>query len=573
MIKELFSYIGKIGRKNLTAAVISNMLASLCTAGILLTVLRMLTHITDIGREGLSVYWAALIGILFLKFLCNIIYSKTSHYAGFDIEINLKEKIIRKLKTFSLGFYSDERVGDVSTIVQSDVEKLQVAVSHFGSKAAGDIITAAVIGVALFILDWRIGLIMISLLPVAILTQIKGTGKSLRLRKINAENLADMVSRFVEYTKGIPLLKAFPENRFFHANLTESAGRFEQSSRTDAKVGSGLMSKFQLPFELCFGLVALCGGLLVLKGTISVDVYVCFIVFSQEFYKPFGEVTEYQMNYTHIKDSYGRISKLLNAASIERPAAPQKPVSYDIRFEQVGFRYEDDSFALTDVDIKMEQGTLTALVGHSGSGKTTITNLLLRFWDIESGAIRIGGVDIRDMDYDELLSHVGIVMQNVILFSGTIYENIKLGNRHATRGQVEEAAKKAMLHDEIMNLPKGYDTLLGENGAGLSGGQRQRLSIARVLLRDTPIVLLDEITSNIDATNEVMIQKAVSNLAKDRTVLVIAHHLKTIRSADQIIVFDAGRIAEKGTHDELLSKRGIYHTLWSAQERTKEWEL
>jgi ATP-binding cassette subfamily B protein len=203
-------------------------------------------------------------------------------------------------------------------------------------------------------------------------------------------------------------------------------------------------------------------------------------------------------------------------------------------------------------------------VGHSGSGKTTITNLLLRFWDIQTGSIKIGGVNIKDMHYDNLLSMISMVMQNVILFSGTIYENIKMSSHTASREQVIQAAQKAMIHDFITGLPDRYDTMLGENGVGLSGGQKQRLSIARTFLRQSPIILLDEATSHVDPLNEIPIQQAISNLVVNRTVLVIAHHLKTIKTADQIIVFNEGNIVETGNHTTLLQREGVYHNLWFA---------
>ena len=207
--------------------------------------------------------------------------------------------------------------------------------------------------------------------------------------------------------------------------------------------------------------------------------------------------------------------------------------------------------------------TLTALVGESGSGKTTVTNLLLRFWDVDCGKIRIGNVDVRDMRYDDLLGCVSIVMQDVRLFADTIEGNIRIGKAGATRTEIIEAAKKARIHDFILTLPEGYQTVVGENGVGLSGGQKQRISIARAFLKDTPILLLDEMTSNVDPVNEALIQEAVSELARDRTVLVIAHHLSTIRSADQILVFKKGTIVQAGKHEDLLSDpEGTYRKLW-----------
>lgn len=572
MIRELFSHINKKGKHMLAIATIANTINSLLFAGIMLTVFQMLTAITEKDKD-LTGYWWLMIGMLAVKFVANIISNGTTHFAGFEMEVNLKEKIIRRLKQFSLGFYTKERLGEISTIVQNDVDSLESAVSHIGSRAVSDVITALVIGLALFILDWKMGLVMISLLPLAIWIQAASIKKTLILKEKNKRNLADMVSRFVEYTKGIPLLKAFSENKFFQNRLKESAQHFRESSNAEAKAAAGDSARYFIPFELCFGLLALIGGILTWNKILDVDNYIYFIVFSQEFYRPFASLESYRMSYTGIRDSYGRLAKLLDAPIMEKPLTPKSAKGYNIRFDHVGFCYERNGFELKDADFTLEQGSLTALVGPSGSGKTTVTNLLLRFWDCQSGKIEIGGVDIREMDYDALLAKVSIVMQNVILFADTIYENIKMGNSKATKEQVIEAAKKAMIHDFIMSLPDKYDTMLGENGVGLSGGQKQRISIARAFLKDSPIVLLDEATSNVDSMNEVYIQKAISNLSVGRTVLVIAHHLQTIQSADRILVFQEGQIIETGRHSELIDKGGLYYELWTAQQQAKTWRI
>ena len=272
------------------------------------------------------------------------------------------------------------------------------------------------------------------------------------------------------------------------------------------------------------------------------------------------------MNYLTVTDSYRRIKKITEAETVPEPEKPIHPTEYAISFEDVSFSYEEGGFTMQNISFHTPARTLTALVGGSGSGKTTITNLLLRFWDVTDGAIRIGGVDVRDMSYDELLGSVSIVMQNVQLFADTIEGNIRLGKAAATQEEIITAAKKARIHDFIMSLPDGYQTMIGENGVGLSGGQKQRLSIARAFLKDAPILLLDEITSNVDPVNEALIQEAISELAKDRTVLVIAHHLSTIRSADQILVFQDGQIVQSGQHETLLSDSdGYYHKLWNAR--------
>ena len=271
------------------------------------------------------------------------------------------------------------------------------------------------------------------------------------------------------------------------------------------------------------------------------------------------------MYYVSAVDSYQRLGRILYADIIPDKVDGIVPENNDIAFKNIDFSYEQDEFKMENLSFEIEEKTMTALVGESGSGKTTITNLLLRFYDVQKGKISLGGIDIRDIPYDELLDRISIVMQNVELFDNTIEENIRVGKKGATKEEIVEAAKKARIHKFIMSLPKGYETDIGENGGILSGGQRQRLSIARAFLKDAPILILDEMTSNVDPVNESLIQDAITELAKNRTVLVIAHHLKTIRRADQILVFQKGNLLEKGKHEELLEREGFYAKLWKAQ--------
>ena len=274
---------------------------------------------------------------------------------------------------------------------------------------------------------------------------------------------------------------------------------------------------------------------------------------------------QHYMYYVSAVDSYERLSRILYADIIPDEADGIIPKQNNIAFENIKFSYEEDEFKMENLSFDIAEKRVTALVGESGSGKTTITNLLLRFYDVHKGKITLGGTDIRDIPYDELLDRISIVMQNVQLFDNTIEENIRVGKKGATKEEIIEAAKKARIHDFIMSLPKAYETDIGENGGLLSGGQRQRISIARAFLKDAPILILDEMTSNVDPVNESLIQDAITELAKNRTVLVVAHHLKTIQKADQILVFKKGNLLEKGKHGELLEKDGYYTKLWKAQ--------
>ncbi len=575
MIGDLLKNIGTKGKALVGAAILSTALSSLAALGITLVILKMVEQIT-VGQAGpLAGYWWALAGITVLRMVFNSLGSIVRHFAGFEIVARVKEKIILRLKQFSLGFYTRERMGEISTVIHNDADHLGGIVGHLGTQMISDFLVALLIGTGLFIIDWRMGLAMVSLLPVALLVLVLGIRSNVRLKKANQENLADMVSLFIEYTRGIPLLKAFSESQTFKKRLEVSASRFGESSKKEAKSLANYLGRYFFFFELCFAVLVTLGAYLIFGGALSVFDYLLFIIFSREFYRPFVALENHWLNYLRIKDSYQRVAGILKAPVLEKPATPRTAGHFAIAFDHVGFSYEEGAgeFELKEAGFTLEQGTLTALVGPSGSGKTTITNLLLRFWEPQRGRITVGGADIRQMDYDELLSHISIVMQQVILFADTIYENIRMGNRKATREQVIAAAKKAMIHDFIQGLPQGYDTPVGENGVGLSGGQKQRIAIARAFLKDSPIIILDEFTSSVDALNEVKIQKALSNLAADRTVLVAAHHLKTIRSADQILVFNQGEIVERGRHEQLLEKGGLYKELWDAQERAKTWKI
>jgi ATP-binding cassette subfamily B protein len=264
------------------------------------------------------------------------------------------------------------------------------------------------------------------------------------------------------------------------------------------------------------------------------------------------------------------VEQILETPPLPEPRQPTVPSDHRVEFEGVSFSYDDAGEALSDIDVVCETGTLTALVGPSGSGKTTFTRLIPRFFDVETGAIRVGGVDVRDIGSQVLLSRISMVFQDVVLLRDTVRENIRLGRPEAPDGEVEAAARAARIHDVIVALPQGYDTVLGEGGGFLSGGERQRLTIARAILQDAPIVILDEATAFADPENEVQVQDALAELTRGKTVFVIAHRLHTITHADQILVLDRGRIVERGTHDTLLGEGGLYSELWAAQERVLE---
>ena len=565
MIKEIWNTLTPSGKRSLSLSVTGFTLYALSGIAMMYIVLKSLEAIMS-GSSVLLWYWIALAACLLIKGGSNILADVKKHHAGFDIVFQIRKNIIYRLKAFSLGFYTNERLGEISTIIHKDVDKMEKVVGHVWTRMLADFIVSAILLTALVVYDPKMALLMISALPVAALFLTLGLKRGERLEEKAGNDLADMVSVFVEYVKGIPLLKAFSESRRFEKKVEQTARDFGQSSKAVSRNRAAVLAVYGLIIDVSFWIMLTAGLLLLLMGKLPVYGFLLFAIISREFYKPFLALESHWVNYLTVTDSYRRIKKITEAETVPEPERPIHPTEYAISFEDVSFSYEEGGFTMQNISFHTPAQTLTALVGGSGSGKTTITNLLLRFWDVTDGAIRIGGVDVRDMSYDELLGSVSIVMQNVQLFADTIEGNIRLGKAAATQEEIITAAKKARIHDFIMSLPDGYQTMIGENGVGLSGGQKQRLSIARAFLKDAPILLLDEITSNVDPVNEALIQEAISELAKDRTVLVIAHHLSTIRSADQILVFQDGRIVQSGQHETLLSDSdGYYHKLWNAR--------
>lgn len=565
MIKEIWNTLTLGGKRALSLSVTGFTLYALSGIAMMYIVLKSLEAVMS-GSSVLLWYWIALAACLLIKGCSNILADVKKHHAGFDIVFQIRKNIIYRLKAFSLGFYTNERLGEISTIIHKDVDKMEMVVGHVWTRMLADFIVSAILLTALVVYDPKMALLMISALPVAVLFLTLGLKRGERLEEKAGNDLADMVSVFVEYVKGIPLLKAFSESRRFEEKVEQTARDFGQSSKAVSRNRAAVLAVYGLIIDVSFWIMLTAGLLLLLTGKLPVYGFLLFAIISREFYKPFLALESHWVNYLTVTDSYRRIKKITEAETVPEPERPIHPTEYAISFEDVSFSYEEGGFTMQNISFHTPAQTLTALVGGSGSGKTTITNLLLRFWDVTDGAIRIGGVDVRDMSYDELLGSVSIVMQNVQLFADTIEGNIRLGKAAATQEEIITAAKKARIHDFIMSLPDGYQTMIGENGVGLSGGQKQRLSIARAFLKDAPILLLDEITSNVDPVNEALIQEAISELAKDRTVLVIAHHLSTIRSADQILVFQDGRIVQSGQHETLLSDSdGYYHKLWNAR--------
>ena len=566
MFREMLKLLTKTGKRDLIISSVFFALYGLSSIAMIVIVFSILFQIFD-GTSLASLYkYFIAIGLLVVfKGICNMVADMKKHSAGFDIVQQIRERMIIKLKKFSLGFYTNERLGEINTILHKDVDNMSLVVGHMWSRMFGDFLIAAVVFIGLASIDIKLALIMVVSVPIALIFLYLTIKQSEKIENQNNLSLLDMVSLFVEYVRGIPVLKSFSNNKSLDNELMNKTKKFGETSKVASRFKAKQLSIFGFLLDIGYLVLLIAGAILVIKGSLDVLHFIIFAVISKEFYKPFASMEQHYMYYVSAIDSYERLSRILYADVIPDKVNGIVPKDNDIAFENIDFSYEKDEFKMEKLSFSIAEKTMTALVGESGSGKTTITNLLLRFYDVHKGKITLGGIDIRDIPYDELLDRISIVMQNVQLFDNTIEENIRVGRKGATKEEIIKAAKKARIHDFIMSLPKGYETDIGENGGILSGGQRQRISIARAFLKDAPILILDEMTSNVDPVNESLIQDAITELAKNRTVLVVAHHLKTIKKADQILVFQKGNLLEKGKHGELLDKNGYYTKLWKAQ--------
>ncbi|KXB66067.1 ABC transporter, ATP-binding protein [Aedoeadaptatus coxii] len=566
MFREMLKLLTKTGKRDLIISSVFFALFGLSSIAMIVIVFSILFQIFD-GTSLASLYkYFIAIGLLVVfKGICNMVADMKKHSAGFDIVQQIRERMIIKLKKFSLGFYTNERLGEINTILHKDIDNMSLVVGHMWSRMFGDFLIGAVVFIGLASIDLKLAILMAVSVPIALIFLYLTIKQSEKIENQNNSALLDMVSLFVEYVRGIPVLKSFSNNKSLDNELMNKTKKFGETSKSASRFKAKQLSIFGFLLDIGYLVLLIAGTIFVVKGNLDVLHFIIFAVISKEFYKPFASMEQHYMYYVSAVDSYERLSRILYADVIPDKVNGIVPKDNDIAFENIDFSYEKDEFKMENLNFSIAEKTMTALVGESGSGKTTITNLLLRFYDVQQGKVTLGGTDIRDIPYDELLDRISIVMQDVQLFDNTIEENIRVGKKGATKEEIIEAAKKARIHDFIMSLPKGYETDIGENGGILSGGQRQRISIARAFLKDAPILILDEMTSNVDPVNESLIQDAITELAKNRTVLVVAHHLKTIQKADQILVFQKGNLLEKGKHGELLEKDGYYTKLWKAQ--------
>ncbi|MDD6795603.1 MAG: ABC transporter ATP-binding protein [Clostridiaceae bacterium] len=517
----------------------------------------------------------SLIGIIlsiFFRFLFSYWKAKLQESIGYEVAASERIEIGDILKRVSLGYFSKSSVGDITTAITSDLSILELQ----GMKLVDTILNgyinfAAIVLMLLFVSPQAALIAVIGALCSALFLKLilKHSDSNAEIKHKTSKELTDAA---FEYIRGLAIVKSFGQQGV-------SINEWINTCKEHKKINFDIVKGFS-PFN-CLHLLSLkiasvgliiVGGMLTINKSIELPFFLMIAMFAFMIFNCIEGVNDSIHMLGIVKNSMDKLENIKNTHYVDKAGRDINISNYDIEFENVSFGYEDKE-VLHNVSFKMPQNTSTAIVGPSGSGKSTICSLVTRFYDANKGTIKIGGRDINEFTYDSLLSNFSMVFQNVYLFHDTIKNNIKFGKPKATDAEIIEAAKKACCHDFIMDLPEGYDTMVGEGGDSLSGGQKQRISIARAMLKDAPIIILDEATASIDPENEHLIQQAISELVSGKTIITIAHRLATIENADQILVVADGKIIESGKHSELIKKQGIYKKFISIREKTEGWKI
>ena len=521
--------------------------------------------------------WGIVIGLiaggLILRMIFKYLVYRLQSTAGFEFVAREPSALRGRLRYVPMGFFQDNSFGDITAAVTTDLNFLENYSMHILDKVTTGVLSMIVMAGCILAFDWRIGLIFVAgiLLSFPIYSHMQKKGKALSAKRQKIQSEA--VAATLEYVQGISVVKSF---NMCDKNLSDIEDAYESNAAASygvERVFTPLNMTYSMVFRISACMIMLCAGIIAVGGDLSFANLAVILIASFTIFNPIEVMGQMTTMIRTMDAALDRVERIKQAKKIDENGRDIPLDSFDIGFEHVSFAYENGNPILKDVSFSIPQGSMTAIVGPSGGGKTTITRLIARFWDVQEGSITIGGHDVKEFTCDSLLKNMSMVFQNVYLFHDTIENNIKFGCPDATHEQVVEAAKKACCHDFISALPQGYDTVIGEGGSTLSGGEKQRISIARAMLKDAPIILLDEATASVDPENEVHLQQAISALVKNKTLIVIAHRLSTIRDADQILVVDNGKIVEKGVHAELIQQKGIYQKFWNIRQKARNWKL
>ena len=527
------------------------------------------------GQDSAKTAWIAL-ALMLASIVGNGIttsFSKMQQtHAGYFMAANERIKIGNLLKGVPMGFFNDNSLGEVTGVCTTLLGNVEMLVPMTLVNIMGGVIGTVVFTAMILVFEWRVGLIAAAGIIAYFLIVSAMERKSAAIAPNAQKSQTALTAAVLEYVQGMGVVKSFNLSGKGDRKVQEAL-EFNRKSNLDMEK---LMTPYTIFQELALQVAGICmiftSIICWMNGTMPITKTLMCIVMS---FLVFGQIKLFGMGISMLRLSSASIDRTLETENMEQmdeKGATLSPKSHDIEFDSVRFSYENREI-LHGISVKLPDRTTTAVIGPSGSGKTTLCNLIARFWDVDSGSVKIGGKDVRDYTLESLMDQISMVFQNVYLFVDTIENNIKFGKPDATHAEVVEAAKKACCDDFIEALPDGYRTVIGEGGASLSGGEKQRISIARAMLKDAPIIILDEATANVDPENEDRLQKAIEELTRDKTIIMIAHRLKTVRNADLILVVDDGRIVQQGKHEELIGQKGLYAGFVLGRKEAIGWKL
>ena len=566
------------GAKDLFKAIVYSVLANISLmlpVALLAIVLNAMLPVA-LGMEdktaGLAWYTAAGIVILVIIFIFHYLQYTKAYIGTYEESERRRITLAEKLRTLPLGFFHERDLADLTSTIMGDCASFEHAFSHTVPQFFGALISTAIVCIVLLIMNWKMGLALLWVAPVAfaiVLLSRKWQEKLGKKYMTERMNLSEGIQECLETVQDI---KACNQENTYLKKLDAKMDIAEKAQISSEMVSASLVTTGQMILRLGLVTVIVVGSSLILHGKISLFTYILYLIAASRLYDPLSGA---MANMAELFGANLQVNRLkeIQEYPLESGQKDYHTKGYDVTFDHVKFSYEEGKPVLKDVSFTAKQGQVTALVGPSGGGKSTVAKLAAKFYDLDGGKITLGGVDIAKLDSVALMKDFSIVFQDVVLFNNTIMENIRVGRKGASDTDVIAAAKAAKCHEFIENLPQGYQTVIGENGSTLSGGECQRLSIARALLKDAPVILLDEATASLDVDSETQIQEAISELVSGKTVLVIAHRMRTIEAADQIVVLDKGVVAEKGNHDTLMKKNGLYRKLVDLQTEAANWKL
>ena len=568
------AYIQKIKNKNMSANILVTMDVIFGTIPAIIVVY-MVGLMMDGGLTK-NIILLCGIGIAVCLTLKALFYGLSlwkAHDAAYGSLTEIRVDIIEHLKTLPLGFFQKRKTGDLANIINHDVEEVEIYLAHALPEIVAATLVPAVIFIVVLLIDWRMGLALACTVPLMFLFS-RGMNKlfSGSVRRY-WESTKKLSEDLLEYISTISVIKAFSREEQKTQNILDSIHDYNRWVKNFTLSLTVPMRLVDMILEGGFVVMAIVGSLLLADGQISTQGFVLALILGGAFTASFAKLQIFHHSDLVFNNAMNSIFSVMGEEPPLRGSSCSWPNSGDIVFDDVCFGYTDGEETLSNINLRFAENSVTAIVGASGSGKSTLASLMMGFWLPDSGKISIGGQNLTDMSERALSSLVSIVQQEVFLFNLSIEENIRIGKPDATHDEIVEAAKKAQLHDFVMGLPQGYGTLAGEAGVKFSGGEKQRVSIARMMLKNAPIIILDEATAAIDPSNEQLIQKAISNLGQNKTLIMIAHHLNTITNADQIIVMDEGRVVNSGRHEELLASCPLYSEMVAQQHRVDTWQI